>query len=90
MEIEFASTELTEDQRRVVSTTSDLDDRAPFIWVLNFLEEVLLASASGSESEESVLAKTRQLLRASGDILKILDTLRGLARYSVHSSDTAL
>ena len=76
MEIEFASTVLSEDQRQVVSTMSDLDDRAPISRVLNFLEEVFLASASGVESEESVLAKARQLLGASGDILKIQDTLR--------------
>ena len=83
-EIEFASTdlteltELTENQRRVVSTASDLDGRAPFTQVLDFLEEVLLALASGSGSEESVLTKVRQLLGASGDILKIMGTLRAL------------
>ena len=47
VEIELASTELSEDQRQAVSTTSDLDDRAPFTRVLDFLEEVFLALASG-------------------------------------------
>ena len=67
-EIEFASKELKEDQRRVVSTAFDLDEQAPNTRVLDFLE----ASVSGSGSEELVLAKARQLLGTSGDILKIL------------------
>ena len=81
-EIEFASSELTEDQRRVVSTASDLNGRASFTQVLDFLEEVLLASASGSGSKELVLAKARQLLGASGDILNILGSLRNLVADS--------
>ena len=41
-----------------------------------------MASASGSGSEELVLARARQLLGASGDILKIMDTLRALVADS--------
>ena len=47
MEIESASAELSEVQRQAVSTMSDLDDPTPFMRVLDFLEEVFLASASG-------------------------------------------
>ena len=57
---------------------SDLDDCAPFTRFLDFLEEMFLASASVVGSEESVLAAARQLMGATGDILKILDALRSL------------
>ena len=82
MDIETASTELSEQQRQEVSATADLDRRAPFAWVLYFLEEVLLALAFGEGSEESVLVAARRLLGATGDILEILDTLRSLVADS--------
>ena len=82
VDIEAASTELSERQRQEVSTTADLDGRAPIARVLDFLEEVLLASASGEGSEESVLTAARRLLGATGDVLKVLDTLRALVAES--------
>ena len=78
VDIKSASTELSEVQRQAFSTNSDLDDCALFMRVLDFLEEVFLALASGVGSEESVVAAAIQLLGAIGDNLKILDTLRSL------------
>ena len=82
MDIETASTELSEQQWQEVSATADLDGRALFARMLDFLEEVLLASASGEGSEESVLVAARKLLGATWDILEILDTLRSLVADS--------
>ena len=73
VDIATASTELSEQQRQDVAATARM---------LDFLEEVLLASASGEGSEESVLAGARRLLETTGDILKILDTLRSLVADS--------
>ena len=69
---------------------SDLDDCAPFTRFLDFLEEMFLASASVVGSEESVLAAARQLMGATGDILKILDTWRSLVADSDLSRRTQL
>ena len=66
----------------MVSVTADLNGRALFAQVLDFLEEVLLASASGEGSEESILGAARRLLGAMEYILKILDTLRSLVSDS--------
>ena len=60
--IEKASIELSEQQRQEVWVTADLDARAPFSRMLYFLEEVLLASASGEGLEESILVVARRLL----------------------------
>ena len=69
---------------------SDLDDCAPFTRFLDFLEEMFLASASVVGSEESVLAAARQLMGATGDILKILDTWRSLVADSDLTGRTQL
>ena len=61
---------------------ADLDLKAPVFRVLDFLEEVLLASASEEPSEVSLLTTARRLLGATGDILGILDTLRSLVSDS--------
>ena len=82
VDIEMASGELSELQRQEVSVKAALDAKAPVHRVLDFLEEVLLASTSGEPSEESLLITARQLLRATGDILEILDTLRSLVSDS--------
>ena len=57
VDIETASTELSEQQRQDVSATAR---------VLDFLEEVLLASASGEGLEESILVVARRLLGETG------------------------
>ena len=76
--IEGASQELSEAQRQEVSVGSDLDERAPLTWVLDFLGQVLLVAASGIYSGKGVLEAARQLLGATGDVVVILDTLRSL------------
>ena len=45
VDIEMASGELSEHQRQEISVEADLDLKAPVFRVLDFLEEVLLASA---------------------------------------------
>ena len=78
VDIELASGELSERQRQEISVEADLDPKAPVFRVLDFLEEVLLASASGESSEVSLLTTARQLLEATGDVIGILDALRSL------------
>ena len=82
VDIEMASGELSEQQRQEVSMKADLDAKAPVHRVLDFLEEVLLALASGEPSEEALLTTARRLLGATGGILEILDTLRSLVSDS--------
>ena len=76
--IEGASQELSEGQRLDVSVNSDLDERAPFTRVLDFLGHVLLVAASGVDSGKGVLEEARRLLCATGDVVAILDTMRSL------------
>ena len=52
--IERAANELSEHQRQEISTKADLDEIVPTIRVLDFLEEVLLAAASGDPVEGSL------------------------------------
>ena len=60
VDIEMASGKLSEQQRQEVSVEADLDSKAPVFRVLDFLEEVLLASASGEPSEEALLTTARR------------------------------
>ena len=76
--IEGASAKLSEAQRQTVSLESDLDARAPFSWVLDFLEHALLSVASGVGSGKAVLVAACRLLGATGDVMVILETLRSL------------
>ena len=46
-DIEAVSAELSEEQRREVSTAGGLDRRASALGLLDFVEEILVASASG-------------------------------------------
>ena len=56
VDIERAAGELSEDQRQGVSMEADLDRTAPPLRVLDFLEEVMLAAASGASVEGSLWA----------------------------------
>ena len=76
--IEGASHELSEAQRLDVSVGSDLDERAPFTRVLDFLGHVLLVAASGMVSGKGVLEEARRLLGATGDVVAILGTMKSL------------
>ena len=53
----------------------DLDSKAPVFRVLDFLEEVLLVSASGEPLEASLLATAMRLLEATSDVFGILRSL---------------
>ena len=78
VEIERAASELSEGQRQGVSTEADLDHTAPVFRVLDFLEEVLLAAASGDPVEGSLLGLARGLLQSTNYVIGILDILRSL------------
>ena len=78
VDIERAAGELSEDQRQGVSREADLDHAAPALRVLDFLEEVMLAAASGAPVEVSLLGLARRLLQSTSDVIGILDTLRSL------------
>ena len=77
-DIEGASQELSEGQRLEVSVGSDLDEKAPFTRVLDFMGHVLLVAASGMDSGKGVLEEARRLLGATGDVVAILDNMRSL------------
>ena len=64
-DIEGTSQELSEDQRQEVSVSSDLDEKAPFTRVLDFMGHVLLVAASGLDSGKGVLEEARRLLGAT-------------------------
>ena len=78
VEIEGASQELSEGQRLDMSVGSDLDKRAQFTRVLDFMGHILLVAASGMDSGNGVLEKARRLLGATGDVVVILDTMKSL------------
>ena len=77
-DIEGASQELSEEQQREVSVGSDLDEKATFIRVLEFMGHVLLVAASGVDSGNGMLEEAQQLLSAMGDVVPILDTMKAL------------
>ena len=85
-DIEAAAMELTEEQRCEVSAAAGLDRRASARAILDFVEEVLGAAASGIDSWGPLYTKSCELLSSTVDVLDIMRTLRELVEADGVSS----
>ena len=87
-DIEAAASELTEGQRHKASTAGGLDRRARALAILDFVQEILVASASGDDTWDLLYSKSCELLSSTVDVMDIMRTLRELiAEDSVSTPD---